>query len=180
MRLRTVLEIGGLAGYSARNFCKAVGPLGQVITLDLRPAPKVAPNHRIIVGDATQVGRDEMQIEHVDLIFFDCHNYDVQMKFLSNFVADGLIDDDTVIALHDTNTHPRPSVDWKAYVKYRLKNMLQPQGYDLYLTADGWVHQESSAGWLMTSRLWGTTRYAYTRNLTGTMSPWAHHHEKIQ
>lgn len=142
MRLRTVVEIGGLSGYSARNFCEAVGPLGQVVTLDLHPVPQVAPNHRVVVGDASRVGRDDLQIEHVDLVFFDCHNYDVQMKLLHNLVSDRLVDDDTVIALHDTNTHPRQTVDWKAYVKYRLKNMIEPQGYDLYLTADGWVHQD--------------------------------------
>jgi predicted O-methyltransferase YrrM len=147
MRLRTVVEIGGLSGYSARNFCAAVGPLGRVITLDLHPVPQVAPNHVIIVGDATQVGRKQLQVERVDLVFCDCHVYDVQMNLINNFLADCLIDDDTVIALHDTNTHPRQSVDWKAYGKYWLKSRVKSPGHDLYLTSDGWVHQGWSAGW---------------------------------
>jgi hypothetical protein len=141
MRLRTVVEIGGLSGYSARNFCEAVGPQGRVITLDVNPVPKVAPNHVVIVGDAMQVRRHELQVEHVDLVFCDCHDYAVQMTFLDNLIADHLIDDDSVIALHDTNTIPRSWWGWKEYCKYHLKTMVRgPQGR--YLTSGGWVHQE--------------------------------------
>jgi predicted O-methyltransferase YrrM len=143
MRLQTVVEIGGLSGYSARNFCEAVGPLGRVITLDLNPVPQVAPNHVTIIGDATKIGPKELQVEHIDLVFFDCHEYDAQMKFLNMLTAERLIDDESVIALHDTNTHPHRSVSWKAYWKYWLKRMVRgPLGYEMYLTPDGWVHQD--------------------------------------
>lgn len=37
-----------------------------------------------------------------------------------------LITNDTILALHDTNTHPEKQVDWA------------------YETAQGWVHQVSS------------------------------------
>ncbi len=40
MLVRRVLEIGGLSGYSATNFTKAVGPLGVVYTIDIRPVPE--------------------------------------------------------------------------------------------------------------------------------------------
>ena len=140
MRLRTVVEVGGASGYSARNFCRAVGPLGRVITLDLYPVPQVAANHVVVVGDATLVGRNELQIGHVDLIFFDCHVYDVQMTLLKNLIANRLVDDDTVIALHDTNTHPPQS---SARVVSSKKRIEKCRGNHKYSTSDGFVHQET-------------------------------------
>jgi predicted O-methyltransferase YrrM len=40
-KIRRVLEIGGLGGYSARNFCVAVGNHGIVYTVDLNPVPRL-------------------------------------------------------------------------------------------------------------------------------------------
>jgi hypothetical protein len=123
MRIKTVVEVGGLSGYSALNFCEAVGRDGIVITLDLVDVPKVAPNHRVIVGDARNLRRADYGFEHIDLLFLDCHDYDVQMNLLNVLIDERLIDDDTVIALHDTNVHPYQSVNFA----YRIP--------------EGWVHQ---------------------------------------
>ena len=115
MLMRTVLEIGGLGGYSANNFCKAVGPLGRVYSIDINPMPVVAPNHRVVVKDARHLSRadlPDMPEGPVDLIFFDCHDYDVQMTLFERLVADGLIGDNTTIALHDTNVHPTQTAPW--------------------------------------------------------------------
>lgn len=141
MRLKTVVEIGGLGGYSARNFCAAVGPKGKVITLDLYPLPKVARNHIVLIGDAMGMRGDAFGVDRFDLVFFDCHEYEVQLQFLRNLEADGLIDDATVICLHDTNTHPAKYYDW-AYevpegwvhqpVERRLVNTLHTLGYDAF------------------------------------------------
>src|SRR5271166_5493689 len=139
MRMRTVIEIGGLSGYSATNFCEAVGPSGKVITVDINKVPQVAANHAVIQGDATKLTKHELLVDRFDLVFLDCHVYDVQMNFVSNLLHEKLIDDDTVIAIHDTNTHPYQSVPY-AYkipggwvhqpVERRMVNDLQRAGYD--------------------------------------------------
>ena len=125
MRLLTVLEIGGLSGYSARNFCEAVGPAGTVVTIDLSPVPLVAANHIVICGDALCLVCADFPVRSFDLVFFDCHDYDVEMQFAHNLIDQGLIDDRTVIAAHDTNTHPLQVVPWA----YRID--------------EGWIHQSA-------------------------------------
>lgn len=104
MRLKNVVEIGGLKGYSAANFSKAVGSNGQVITVDIHNVPRVAENHRVFVCDCAAIAED---IGKIDLVFFDAHNYDAQMKFFENMVNRGFITDKTILALHDTGTHAK-------------------------------------------------------------------------
>jgi predicted O-methyltransferase YrrM len=123
MRLRTIIEIGGLSGYSAMNFCAAVGPAGRVITVDLHELPEVAPNHTVILNDALKLRGDAFGVDRFDLVFFDCHDAEAQLQFLENLEQDGLVDQETVICLHDTNTHPASFFPWAV------------EG------ADGWVHQ---------------------------------------
>ncbi len=105
MRLARVLEIGGLHGYSARNFAAAVGDDGIVYSVDLEPTPVVAPNHRTIVKDARTLSAADVDNRPLDLVFFDCHNYEAQMAMFRSLRADGTITDATVLALHDTNLH---------------------------------------------------------------------------
>ena len=122
MRLKTVFEIGGLSGYSAINFLRAVGDDGTVYTCDINPVPIMGPNHRFIHKSAVEVEPADLEHPTLDLIFFDCHLYEIQMALFSRFKAWGIIDDHTVIALHDTNTHPSPA----------------PSNYP---TSQGYVHQ---------------------------------------
>ena len=141
MRLKTVVEVGGLGGYSAKNFCVAVGSKGKVVTIDLHPLPKVARNHVVLIGDAIGLRSDAFDVKRFDLVFFDCHEYAVQLQFLRNLEAYGLVDNATVICLHDTNTHPAKYYDW-AYevpegwvhqaVERRLVNELHELGYDAF------------------------------------------------
>ena len=77
-RLRTVLELGGLNGYSATNFLRAVGPDGIVVTVDLNPVAQLAPNHVVLHKDARHLSASDLP-PHIDLVFFDCHDYDVQI-----------------------------------------------------------------------------------------------------
>jgi O-methyltransferase len=123
MRLRRVLEIGGLGGYSARNFLAAVGPSGVVYTVDVNPVPRLADNHITIQRDCRTVGAKELGSAPIDLVFFDCHAYEPQMTLLKNLQTCGVVHDRTVLSLHDTNTHPRQFAWWA------------------FETADGWVHQ---------------------------------------
>jgi hypothetical protein len=119
MRLKNVVEIGGLNGYSAANFSKAVGSNGKVVTVDIKDVPRVAENHNVVVCDCATIST---QIGSIDLVFFDAHNYDSQMKFFNNMVDLGFITDKTILALHDTGTHPK-------------------QYFGGYETDQGFVHQ---------------------------------------
>jgi predicted O-methyltransferase YrrM len=123
-RCKYILEIGGLDGYSATNFSKALEKTGGTIyTIDINPVKKVAPNHTVITKDAKDINSDDIDFNVLDLVFFDCHDYDVQMKLYKYLLDKGHINNKTIIALHDTNTHPRKVVHWA------------------YLTSQGWVHQ---------------------------------------
>lgn len=126
MRMRRVLEIGGLSGYSAKNFLAALPADGVVYTVDIAPVPRVSFNHRVIVKDARTLDAADVDDEELDMIFFDCHEYDVQMTLFDRLASRGIITDSTVLALHDTNVHPFKSVPWA----YEIGD-------------GGWVHQRA-------------------------------------
>jgi predicted O-methyltransferase YrrM len=114
MCLRHIVEIGGLFGYSAANFIKAIPSDGSVVTVDPAFQPSDTPGvgckindqrHSLIAKLAHEVSEEDLKIPHVDLVFFDCHNFESQLAFFKKF--DGkLITRDTILALHDTGTHP--------------------------------------------------------------------------
>jgi predicted O-methyltransferase YrrM len=142
MRLRTVLEVGGQDGYSALNFLKAVGPEGTVFTCDVNPVPRLAPNHQVLTKDARLVTAEELGGAALELVFFDCHDYDAQMELFLTLRRCGPITDATVLALHDTNLHPRKLVPWAYPVcgedagfvhradERRMVNDFRRMGYD--------------------------------------------------
>ena len=115
MRLRCIVEIGGLGGYSARNFCRAVSRYGKVVTIDINEVPRVAPNHLVIKKDCRDISERDLR-ERVDMIFFDAHVYDEQIEFFNRLQALGLVADNVVIALHDTGLHPKKVVDWAYWI----------------------------------------------------------------
>jgi predicted O-methyltransferase YrrM len=124
MRLERILEIGGLDGYSARNFCEAVGPRGRVFTVDVNQVIPVSDHHVTIRKDARDLSAADLDNTPVDLVFFDCHDYGVQWAMFRSLRKHGLITDHTVLAFHDTNLHPI---------------QLYPGAYR---ADDGWVHQD--------------------------------------
>jgi predicted O-methyltransferase YrrM len=131
MRIRRVLEIGGLSGYSARNFLAALSwdTETAVYTVDLDPVASQAANHFTIRKDVGLLEPRDLHDKPLDLVFFDAHVYDAQMEMFLRLRRFGLITDATVIALHDTGLHPRRSAPWS------------------YPVADsdgqhGWVHQD--------------------------------------
>jgi hypothetical protein len=111
MRLWRVFEIGGLGGYSARNFLRAVGPQGTVYTVDLNPVPSQGPNHKCIQKNALDITFEDLDNAPLDLVFFDCHDM-VQMDVFARLKDKGLINDSTVLALHDTNLHYQQFCNW--------------------------------------------------------------------
>lgn len=130
MRLRRVLEIGGLDGYSARNWLAALGDEtgAAVYTVDLEPVPSQGPNHHVITRDCARVGPQDLHFQPLDLIFFDAHVLEAQMALLGRLEQAGLVQPHTVIALHDTGLHPRKMAPWA----YRI---VDGDGQE------GWVHQ---------------------------------------
>src|SRR5579872_3938367 len=68
MRLRRILEVGGLSGYSARNFTAAVGDEGVVYTVDLTPVPAQGPNHRVVTKDAADLTAADLDSLPLDLV----------------------------------------------------------------------------------------------------------------
>lgn len=123
---RRVVEVGGLNGYSAKNFLQAVGQEGTVFTIDIRPVAKIAPNHFIIKGAAGLIDPNEFGTEPVDLVFFDCHAFPQQLKLLEKMEGAGLVDENTILAMHDTNPHPNKTC------KHAYEN-----------TKGEWIHQKA-------------------------------------
>lgn len=117
MRLKTIFELGGLNGYSAINFLKAVGSEGVVFTCDINQVVSQSRNHIVITKNAMDVTVSDLDGTLVELIFFDCHVYKEQMFLFSRLRDFGVVDDKTIIALHDTNTHPFKTADWSYPIK---------------------------------------------------------------
>lgn len=141
MRLKRILEIGGLNGYSARNFCEAVGADGVVFTVDFEKIEPLSERHVTLQKDARNISADDFGSMPLDLVFFDCHEYDVQWKVFRTLQLSRLLTDRTVLAFHDTNLHPNQSVPWAYKVdggwvhqdtERRLVNKFKRIGYDIF------------------------------------------------
>lgn len=155
-RMSRILEIGGLSGYSAKNFLKAVeygGNPGVVYTCDINTVPKLADNHVTIIKNALHLTSAEIGDKPVDMVFFDCHDW-VQMEIYKRFVQQNIINDTTVIALHDTNLHYSP---WGRHGKFipsengyahqpierEMTNIFKDMGYDIFsISTDASKHSE--------------------------------------
>ena len=109
-RISSVLEVGGLGGYSATNFVKAMAMTpggGRMYTIDVNPVLSVAPNHLVLVKDAQDVNCSDFgSIRSLGMVFYDCHHYDVQQGLHARLRSCGIISDSTVIVMHDTGMWP--------------------------------------------------------------------------
>jgi len=138
-RVRRILEVGGLNGYSATNFLAATGPEGRVYTVDLNPVQSVGENHIVIQKDASLLTSDDVGQSPLDLVFFDCHVLGAQLALFWRLFGDHIITPDTYIAVHDTGLHPAKRSEHAyaisdGYVHQRsereMVNMLHQAGYD--------------------------------------------------
>jgi hypothetical protein len=125
MRIHNVLEVGGLHGYSAKNFLEAIIS-GTLYTVDVSPVKKISDNHIVIEKDCRLVTDDDIK-HKIQMIFFDAHDFDAQLCMFNNLESCGVLDEDLVLAFHDTNLHPQKYADWSYF--------LPEQG--------GWCHQSS-------------------------------------
>lgn len=48
---------------------------------------------------------DDIDNKPIELVFFDCHDYDAQMTMYNNLLKEHMINDSTALVLHDTNLH---------------------------------------------------------------------------
>lgn len=162
MGLKYIVEVGGLHGYSARNFLKAINNEGVVVTIDphflnfdeinkiLTPDLNLSQHVRIIKY-AHEIVPQDLPIPRIDLIFFDAHDYDSQMSLFNKCVESGLISNRTIVALHDTGTcgiklhdHHIPLVDQTDYnsnygfyhggipAERQMSNTLMDLGYSTF------------------------------------------------
>ena len=143
-RLKRILEIGGLSGYSANNFLKALSfsDEGILYTCDINPVPVLANNHKVIIKNAIDLTPEDLGNESIDLLFFDCHDM-VQVQMYDLFVNKNIVNANTIIALHDTNLHYPPYHRWGDYVKSKngyihqpverqMVNIFKLAGYDVF------------------------------------------------
>lgn len=149
MRLKRILEIGGLGGYSAVNFLKAIGDDGVMYTVDINPIRTLADNHIFIHKNANDIVAKDIDNKPIELLFFDCHDYDAQMNLFNRLTNQNMINDNTIIVLHDTNTHPKQFFKW-AYqinesewvhqdVERKMVNYFHDIGYNIFS-----LHTDSS------------------------------------
>lgn len=156
-RIKTVLEIGSFEGYSARNFLAAVGEQGNVYSVDIIKLEPLASNHYFIHKNAKDLAAHDLHHNTMELVFFDCHDYDIAIQVFDKLCDDRIIDENTLIALHDTNYHhssSSPCANWGKKLKdaqgnivayghamdeKRMANTLVDRGYQafsLHTTAD--------------------------------------------
>jgi len=116
MRLDRILEIGGGSGYSAQNFLASMDQVsGTLYTVDFNYVPKLAENHKVITKNALLLTTEDVDNQPIDFVFFDCHDI-VQLEIYNTFIKQGIINDNTCIALHDTNLHYAPYNVWGEYI----------------------------------------------------------------
>lgn len=137
MRLSVILEIGGLHGYSAKNFLKATEniPNSILYTIDYNEVVTLEDRHKCIVKDARSVSKKDID-RTLDLVFFDCHDYNAQMSLYRNLSNEGIINDNTIIALHDTNLHYQKFVSWAmphndGYIHQKVERVMVDDFKDL-------------------------------------------------
>jgi len=146
-RLERILEIGGLSGYSAKNFLQALSfsQNGILYTCDLNPVPVLGENHKVIIKNALFLTLADLDNKPLDLVFFDCHDM-VQMDIYAKFVNNNIITENTIIALHDTNLHYPPYQHCGVYiekdngyahqpVERHMVNIFKYLGYDIFSIA---------------------------------------------
>ena len=142
-RISRILEVGGLDGYSAKNFIKALGdrPGTAVYTIDLEPVERQGETHKCIQKDAQLVTAEDIDDQALDLVFFDCHELLVQMELFWRLRDLNMITDETILILHDTGLHNDNFVGW-AYeipegwvhqpVEREMVNIFKDLGYDIF------------------------------------------------
>ncbi|MEO5913294.1 MAG: hypothetical protein ABIS50_03605 [Luteolibacter sp.] len=125
-RISRIVEVGGLNGYSATNFLKAMSWTEDSIlySIDLSEVPQIASNHRTIQKNAKDIEREDFDQVPLGLLFLDCHDLEAEIQVFEKLLEWNLITEKTYLILHDTNLYPARL----------LEHCNQVSG--------GWVHQQ--------------------------------------
>lgn len=99
----------------------------MMYTVDIDPkVVSIGPHHKIIIKNASELSC--MDVNNCDtnsplgLVFFDCHDYDVQMHVYNTLFKSNTITNSTVIVLHDTGVWPLPFATSSCYHGRRWKD----------------------------------------------------------
>ena len=106
-RIKTVLEIGGLNGYSSNNFIEAMkfnNSKSNLFTCDINKIRKIDINHTTIQKNVRLLNSLDINKKYIELLFLDCHTIG-QIDMIERLQLEKCIDENTIIALHDTNLH---------------------------------------------------------------------------
>ena len=127
-RIKRILELGAGNGYSAKNFCEAIGNNGTVYSVDWgidAHCPVYADNHKVITKNVADVQAEDVDNQPIDLVFFDCHAYEAELCVFQNLKREGIITDKTIFIFHDTNLLPSENALGYPNISYEV--------------TDGWV-----------------------------------------
>ena len=89
-RIKCILEIGGLNGYSSKNFIKAMefdNKEYKLFTCDINKVPKINNNHYTIQKDVNNLNKEDILDSKIELLFLDCHTlsqYDMLKKLFKS------------------------------------------------------------------------------------------------
>lgn len=97
--IHTILEVGGLDGFSANVFCDIADT--KVWSIDINTFNINRHNHTMITKDIGELLPEDINCT-LDMVFFDAHCYREQTTFLENFKQKSMITDDTYLIFHDT------------------------------------------------------------------------------
>jgi hypothetical protein len=131
---KTIVELGGgTSGICSRLFLKAqkYNPDAKLFSVDILEMKKFSERHFTIQKDCGAVTTEDLQNERIDVLFFDCHTVVPQLDFYSKMLKNKLIDDDTILILHDTNLFHEP---FASLAKDSIGNIG-------YYSEEGYVHQ---------------------------------------
>lgn len=143
MKISRILEVGGLDGYSAKNFLQALDCRSNtmVYTIDIQSVAEQGLSHKCIQKDARDITAEDVDSQPLDLVFFDCHELEVQMTLFERLRSLKIINDNTILALHDTGLHEHQFIGW-AYeitegwvhqpVERQMVNRFKEEGYDVF------------------------------------------------
>ena len=112
--IKRILESGAGVGYSAKNFLQATSKFENslVYSVDISRSSLEDPKrHRSIVKSIDLVEPDDVDNLPLDLIFFDSHRLNLEIKFFKKFYEKKIITDNTIICIHDTNLTPVPILE---------------------------------------------------------------------
>jgi len=131
---QNIVELGGGSqGICSSVFTKAQknNPKAKLFSVDILEMKKKSNNHFLLQKDINDVTPDDIHNEKIDVVFFDSHGVIPQLNFYNKMVKYNLIDDDTLLILHDTNLFYEPITSM----------CINSNGHFGMFTEEGYAHQ---------------------------------------